>query len=234
MKKKKKNTMEKLFELGGVQRFYVWNRTKKKYEPVRGLPVTLLVGGIEAFAYPNNRGDILYIMEAKTGYRMTLTNVNEPDKVEERIEYLQNQVNRLIKQTGVRRLEKTIQELISKQGISPRYNEDGTLKKGADKELKPAKKKTETFYVLLGNATFEPVEATKVKLACGYEGFARHRKGYGWEVSELQTGVKLVTAGTKAEAVAQAKEMIEKYPDKMKERVEVFIKRYGKSPYFRS
>jgi len=229
----KLKTMEKMLEMGGVQRFYTWDMVKKEYKPVRGIPVSL-VGGIEGFVYPNNRGDVLYLMEATTGRKMSMSNLYALEELSERIDYLQRKVNEILEKTGVEKLKKTIQELTEQQGISPRYNEDGTLKKGADKELKPGKKRTETFYMLLANGTFEPVEATKVKLGGGYEGFVRRRPGYGWEVSEIQTGVKIVTAGTRAEAVALAKEKIKKHPDLMKENVEKLIRQYGRSPYFGS
>jgi hypothetical protein len=138
---------------------------------------------------------------------------------------------------GKKGLQERVNAQVEKNGISPRYADDGKVK--ADKQQikekkEPKKKKDSEYYIQSrkvhgqdkGSVIWQKVDGTKVKIP-GYEKhdlFVHKSSSDKYVISEGKSGMKIAEADKKEWAIKSAKEVLDNAGDMFTKRVNEVIK----------
>jgi hypothetical protein len=206
--------------------------------------------GIEGFVVSNKNYSELNVYEAKTGLRLT-TDYPYDSSVsnEERLRRAANRAKLKIRDipkgdalnegSSIDNFKNKIADIVKQNGMSPRYNEDGTAKSSKQAVAKPTVPKEEKpFYIYKrledGSKGFAAVEGKKVKIADGLDTFT-HKIGSRYTITEARSGLAFATdMPTREAAISKAKEIIDSYGiEKIKTMMEDAVGRQGLSPRYK-
>lgn len=134
-------------------------------------------------------------------------------------------------------------ESVTKNGLSPRYELTGEVKKGkgpqAPKPVNPKKEEKNPYHISQkdtegpnkGKAYYKPIEGGKrVKELDNYGHFFIHGIKGNWTISEARSGLRLTSNASKEIALAEAQDLLERHHKKLEPQLQAHIEKHGESP----
>ena len=221
----------------------------------------------EGFVTRSQDGDIIGVYHGKTGHNLVEAwfdgNTSRNSKQappEERLRRAVNQAKHRVKLivegdenrkgNGKEALLNQVSSAVTSQGLSPRYELTGEVKRGKGVQVEKAPKKEVTPYHIINmdfqtkKSEYQPVHgAKKVDIGEGVHAFTHGSNGE-WRVTEARSGMMLAQAFSdtrmglkgqeekvKALAIQNAKDILNRIGvDKLNESINKHIEKHGESP----
>lgn len=216
------------------QKFHRWSRNGYDKRAISAIPVDL-GHGEEGFVH--TKGGNTKVFHGKTGNQIVITIGTEHEDMHRAVQNARNIINRYVSEG---KWDNMVKQFTDKYGISPRYDENGNVKKThltseagqhtKEAKAKRAEEKYGKYYIQVKGGEFkQAIGATPVHVHPELETF-HHEENGEHRISEAKSGILLGKGKNKAEAIENTKKKIQAHIDRYGnlDRVHSQIKEHSK------